>query len=58
MRPSAFYSMPLFALHLVEVVRAEGYGPRNFGLQHMFFQICNPHSSVRLTPPLVGVILP
>jgi phenylacetate-CoA ligase len=37
MKPSAYYSTPSFALHLAEVARQEGYGPRAFGLKHMFF---------------------
>jgi phenylacetate-CoA ligase len=37
MKPKGFYSTPSFALHLAEVARTEGYDPRNFGLQTMFF---------------------
>jgi phenylacetate-CoA ligase len=37
MKPKGFYSTPSFALHLAEVARAEGYDPRAFGLQTMFF---------------------
>jgi phenylacetate-CoA ligase len=36
-KPKAFYGTPSFALHLAEVARAEGYEPRDFGLQVMFF---------------------
>jgi phenylacetate-CoA ligase len=36
-RPKAFYGTPSFALHLAEVARAEGYEPREFGLEVMFF---------------------
>lgn len=36
-KPRAFYSTPSFALHLAEVARAEGYEPRDFGLEIMFF---------------------
>jgi phenylacetate-CoA ligase len=37
MKPKAFYSTPSYALHLAEVAREEGYDPREFGLQIMFF---------------------
>ena len=37
MKPKGFYSTPSFALHLAEVARSEGYDPRAFGLQTMFF---------------------
>ena len=36
-KPSALYATPSFALHLAEVARAEGYDPRGFGLDTMFF---------------------
>jgi phenylacetate-CoA ligase len=36
-KPKAFYGTPSFALHLAEVARSEGYEPRDFGLQVMFF---------------------
>jgi phenylacetate-CoA ligase len=36
-KPRAFYGTPSFALHLAEVARAEGYQPRDFGLEVMFF---------------------
>ena len=36
-KPQAFYGTPSFALHLAEVARNEGYEPRNFGLEVMFF---------------------
>ncbi|MCC7325516.1 MAG: phenylacetate--CoA ligase family protein [Burkholderiales bacterium] len=36
-KPKGFYSTPSFALHLAEVARDEGYDPRGFGLQTMFF---------------------
>jgi len=36
-KPKAFYGTPSFALHLAEVARAEGYAPRDFGLEVMFF---------------------
>ncbi len=36
-KPRAFYGTPSFALHLAEVARAEGYDPRRFGLEVMFF---------------------
>jgi phenylacetate-CoA ligase len=36
-KPKAFYGTPSFALHLAEVARAEGYEPRDFGLEVMFF---------------------
>jgi len=36
-KPKAFYGTPSFALHLAEVAIAEGYDPRAFGLQVMFF---------------------
>ncbi len=36
-KPRAFYGTPSFALHLAEVARAEGYEPRDFGLEVMFF---------------------
>lgn len=36
-KPRAFYGTPSFALHLAEVARAEGYEPREFGLEIMFF---------------------
>jgi phenylacetate-CoA ligase len=36
-KPKAFYGTPSFALHLAEVARTEGYEPRDFGLQVMFF---------------------
>ena len=36
-KPRAFYGTPSFALHLAEVARAEGYEPREFGLETMFF---------------------
>ena len=37
MKPRAFYGTPSFALHLAETAKTEGYEPRNFGLQIMFF---------------------
>ena len=36
-KPRAFYGTPSFALHLAEVARSEGYEPRAFGLEVMFF---------------------
>jgi phenylacetate-CoA ligase len=36
-KPRAFYSTPSFALHLAEVARGEGYDPRAFGIEIMFF---------------------
>lgn len=36
-KPKAFYGTPSFALHLAEIARAEGYEPRDFGLEVMFF---------------------
>lgn len=36
-KPKAFYGTPSFALHLAEVARSEGYEPRDFGLEVMFF---------------------
>jgi phenylacetate-CoA ligase len=36
-KPKAFYGTPSFALHLAEVARDEGYQPRDFGLEVMFF---------------------
>jgi phenylacetate-CoA ligase len=36
-KPKAFYGTPSFALHLAEVARNEGYEPRDFGLEVMFF---------------------
>ncbi len=37
MKPKAFYGTPSFALHLAEVAVSEGYRPREFGLEIMFF---------------------
>ena len=37
MKPTAFYGTPSFALHLAEVAASEGFDPRDFGLQTMFF---------------------
>jgi len=37
MKPRAFYGTPSFALHLAEVARGEGFEPRAFGLEVMFF---------------------
>lgn len=36
-KPKAFYGTPSFALHLAEVARAEGFEPRDFGLELMLF---------------------
>ena len=36
-KAKAFYGTPSFALHLAEIARAEGYEPRDFGLEVMFF---------------------
>ncbi|MEP7206937.1 MAG: phenylacetate--CoA ligase family protein [Casimicrobiaceae bacterium] len=36
-KPQAFYGTPSFALHLAEVAQAEGYDPRDFGLEVLFF---------------------
>lgn len=36
-KPKAFYGTPSFALYLAEIARAEGYEPRAFGLETMFF---------------------
>jgi phenylacetate-CoA ligase len=36
-RPRGLYATPSFALHLAEVAKKEGYEPRNFGLEVMFF---------------------
>jgi len=36
-KPQSFYGTPSFALHLAEVAQAEGYDPRTFGLEVMFF---------------------
>ena len=37
MRPTAFYGTPSYALHLVEVARAEGIDPRELGPRVLFF---------------------
>ena len=36
-RPRGFYGTPSYGLHLAEVAREEGYDPRDFGLEVMFF---------------------
>ncbi len=37
MKPKGFYSTPSYALYLAEVAREEGFNPRDFGLEVMFF---------------------
>ncbi len=36
-KPRGLYATPSFALHLAEVAKQEGYDPRRFGLEVMFF---------------------
>ena len=36
-KPQGFYSTPSYALHLADIAGEEGYDPRDFGLQVMFF---------------------
>ncbi len=36
-KPQGFYSTPSYALHLADVAREEGFDPRDFGLNVMFF---------------------
>lgn len=36
-RPTVLYGTPSYAMHLAEVARSEGYEPKEFGLQVLFF---------------------
>ena len=37
MKPKGFYGTPSYAIHLIEVARAEKLDPRDFGLRYLFF---------------------